>query len=143
MTSYKEKARESVALEFGYDNQVIKEVLHQKSFASSGDFVDYLFQLSDKESDNLQQTYSKRLEKEEVRERSVEKEMEDAKLESLRYETKLLYINSKCCNCFSNLRDIVTLPCSHLCLCERCSKKVEKCPACQETISCVIKTFRS
>ena len=148
--SSREKIQERVAVEFGYENEVVKELLHQKSFDCSGDLIDCLFQLNVGEIENLRQAYYNRLEKEEMERQRLEektqraeKEMEDAKLESLRHETKLLYLNSKCLNCFTNLRNIVTLPCSHLYLCERCSEKTDKCPACNESILCIIKTFRS
>ena len=148
ITSYRKKIQEQVALEFGYEKDIIKEVLRQNSFKCSGDLVDFLFQLPDEENEKLQLAYFSRHEKEELEKRYMEekmqraeKEMDNVKLESLRKETKALYCNSMCLNCFTNQRNIVTLPCSHLCLCERCSEKVYKCPSCQEVISRIIKTF--
>lgn len=148
ITSNRKKIQEHVALEFGYEKEIIKEVLRQKSFDCSGDLVDYLFQLPDEETENLQLAYFSRHEKEELEKRymeekiqRVEKEMNNMKLESLRKETTALYFSSMCLNCFTNQRNIVTLPCSHLCLCECCSRKVNKCPTCQEAIWCSIKTF--
>ena len=148
-TTYRQKIQERVAIEFGYENEIVREVLRQKSFDCSGDLVDYLFLLNVEEIKHLRKAYYKSLDKEErlekqcleVKTHRVENEMEDMKLQSLQRETKLLYIKSKCLNCFINLRNIVTLPCSHLCLCECCSLKVDKCPSCQEAISCIIKTF--
>ena len=163
--SSREKIQERVAIEIGYEKELVKEVLHQISFDCSANLVDYLFQLNSAEIKNLRQAYYNRLEKEEVEKRCLEektqhvekeeklclkekmqraeKEMEGTEPESLRHETRLLYLNSKCLNCFINLRNMVTLPCSHLYLCERCSERVDKCPSCKESILCTIKTFRS
>ena len=148
--SNKKKIQEQVATEFGYENVIIREVLNRKSFDCSGDLVDYLFVLNDEEFENLRQAYCKSVEKEELQKRCleekiqlVEKMVENEKLQSLRRETNFLYFKSKCVICFFNVRNIVTLPCSHLSLCEHCSYKMDKCPRCQESISCTIKTFWS
>ena len=163
--SNRKKIQEQVAIEIGYEKELVKEVLHKISFDCSANLIDYLFQLNGTEIKNLRQAYCNRLEKVEVEKRCleektrhaekeekrrleekmqrVEKAMEGTKLESLRHETRLLYLNSKCLNCFIHLRNMVTLPCSHLYLCERCSEKVDKCPSCKESILCTIKTFRS
>ena len=133
------KIQERVALEFGYESDVIKQVLYEKSFPSSGELVDYLFQLNVEEIENYQQSYCKRLEKAEMEKQRLKND----KLKSLREDTKVWYLMSKCMNCFSNERNIVILPCSHLSLCEYCSKKVYFCPVCQEKIACTIKTFQS
>ena len=134
---------------------IIREVLNRKSFDCSGDLVDYLFLLNEEEIENLQQTYFKSVEKELEKRYLVEKiqheendkfqslQLENEKLQSLRRETKFLYFKSKCVICFTNVRNIVTLPCSHLSLCEDCSNKMDKCPSCQESISCTITTFWS
>ena len=152
--SNRKKIQEQVATEFGYENVIIREVLNRKSFDCSGDLVDYLFLLNEGEIENLEQDYFKSLEKEELdkrclKEKEVENEnfqsiqLENENLQSLRRETKFLYFKSKCVICFTNVRNIVTLPCSHLSLCENCSNKMDKCPSCQESISCTITTFWS
>ena len=148
--SNRKKIQEQVAAEFGYGNEIIREVLNRESFDCSGELVDYLFLLNDEDIENLRQAYFESLEKEEVEKRCLEekiqqeeKEMENKKLQSLRRETNFLFFKSKCVICFTNERNIVTLPCSHLSLCEFCSKKVDKCPLCKESFSCTIKTFLS
>lgn len=45
-------------------------------------------------------------------------------------------LNSKktCVACYENEIKIVFKPCHHLCVCERCSPKMESCPLCREPI---------
>ena len=84
-------------------------------------------------------------EKEELEKRCLMEKIrqeEKEKFQLLRRETSFMYLKSKCAICYTHARNIVSLPCSHLSLCEHCSNKVDKCPLCQETISCTIKTFR-
>ncbi|CAD7965186.1 unnamed protein product [Amoebophrya sp. A25] len=42
---------------------------------------------------------------------------------------------SLCCVCFEADRSVLLRPCSHLALCEKCSKKVETCPICRSRIT--------
>ena len=141
--SNKMQIQEQVAAEFGYEKMIIREVLNGKSFDCSGDLVDYLFLLSEDENENLRWVY---FEKEELEKRRLMEKIrqeEKEKFQLLRYETNFMYLKSKCVMCYTHARNIVSIPCSHLSLCEHCRNKADKCPLCQETISCTIKTFRS
>lgn len=42
---------------------------------------------------------------------------------------------SLCCVCFERDRSVLLRPCSHLALCENCSKKVSNCPICRSRIT--------
>ena len=143
MMTNKKQIQECVAKEFGYQSEVIEEVLFQHSFDCSGDVVDYLFQLNDQEITNLQRSHCLRVEHEALEKQREEEETRDAKLKILRHETETLYLNSICWNCFKNPRNILTLPCGHLCLCVRCSERVDKCPICEKEIRQTVKTYLS
>lgn len=147
MTAFKQNIQEIVALEFGFESQLIHEVLSHQTFACAGDLIDYLSDLTDAADDeNLERVRRKQLEKETEKEEEAEKqhlEEEDSCLETLRRETAVLYLRSKCLECRKNSRNIVTMPCSHLTLCETCSEKTTQCPSCKETIVAVVKTFWS
>ena len=38
----------------------------------------------------------------------------------------------ECVVCLTNLRKVMLMPCMHLCVCDRCSVNLEKCPLCRE-----------
>mmetsp|Transcript_15558 Transcript_15558/g.22974 ORF Transcript_15558/g.22974 Transcript_15558/m.22974 type:complete len:96 (+) Transcript_15558:85-372(+) len=42
---------------------------------------------------------------------------------------------SLCLNCNTRRRNIVFLPCKHLCYCECCSKDVVECPMCTKPVT--------
>ena len=42
--------------------------------------------------------------------------------------------NHVCSICLEEPRDIVFLPCGHICVCSKCSEMVEKCPVCRGRI---------
>ena len=49
-------------------------------------------------------------------------------------------LNKKSCiACYSNEISIIFKPCNHLCICEKCSEKVQSCPMCRKMISTKIK----
>jgi len=52
-------------------------------------------------------------------------------------------INSKeCVSCLEERRSLACIPCGHQCICESCSKKIEKCPICREEVNCYVKIYR-
>ena len=49
-------------------------------------------------------------------------------------------LNKKSCiACYTNEISIIFKPCNHLCICEKCSEKVNSCPMCRKLISSKIK----
>ena len=159
-----------VALEFGYDEKIVKRVMKKHEFDSSGDLIDYLY------------THMEELEAEEEVDEEVKPEVDEepspeevpqatkhpeeqpsASLppeeqkevpqapsappppieRSLREETEDLYRRSVCLNCFERRRCFVVLPCSHFTICDKCEKHLKKCPArdCGEVIERTVKTF--
>uniref|UniRef100_A0A6A7FZT5 von Willebrand factor type A domain containing protein n=1 Tax=Hirondellea gigas TaxID=1518452 RepID=A0A6A7FZT5_9CRUS len=40
-----------------------------------------------------------------------------------------------CCVCLTNAKNILLRPCRHVCLCDECAPKVQKCPLCSEVIT--------
>ncbi len=54
--------------------------------------------------------------------------------------------NLQCCVCFDNKKEILILPCRHLCICEKCSEgtgaaSISKCPVCRCAISQKLKVY--
>ena len=136
-----------VALEFGYDEEIVKRVLKKCEFDDAGDLLDYL------DTHNEELEAEKEVEEEPTPEE--EKELPQASAQpltpsappptesSLRQETEDLYRRSICLNCFRRRRCFVVLPCSHFSICDNCEKELRKCPArdCGEAIECSIKTY--
>jgi len=48
-----------------------------------------------------------------------------------------------CKICFVNVIDTVLLNCGHVAICMECSRSLQNCPICRDTISKVVKTFKS
>lgn len=40
-----------------------------------------------------------------------------------------------CAVCLDNEKEIMLDPCNHVCLCQKCSKAIEKCPICQQKVT--------
>ena len=123
----------TVALEFGFEEQVVDYILRQRSFKDAGELVDYLDQL------HLTDNFA------EVKARLAKEKVEDEKKQrnDLVNETRRLHINSKCFRCRKNDRGIVCLPCSHFSLCKTCAMTASQCPVCKMNISWTIPTFLS
>ena len=134
----------TVALEFGYDGQLVDYVLRQRHFDNAGELVDHLYQLTLTEGKKvLEERVS---EDKKAREQQVledAKEREKKAIEELREETRLLHINTKCLSCWKANRNVVCLPCSHFSMCNACATTAIVCPRCNEGISRMIETFLS
>lgn len=52
-------------------------------------------------------------------------------------------MSSTCCICCEGGREILLLPCKHLCVCEPCARVavLSRCPMCRETVQQTIKVF--
>ena len=50
-------------------------------------------------------------------------------------------LENLCSICFEAEKNIVMMPCKHLCACEECSKKVETCPICRGKINEMMRIF--
>ena len=54
-------------------------------------------------------------------------------------------VNFACVVCFTHIKNIVLLPCKHLCVCEPCVHKIRKmnsrCPMCKKYIESLIKVY--
>lgn len=130
-----------VASEFGFDEDLVREVLRKNNFNSAGNLINFLLDLTDDEERKLIET-SKcyKAEKEILRQSKKEKSERPAE-ENLRRETSKLYHASLCRKCFCQPRNILTLPCSHFCLCENCIRSTAECPICKERILTSFKAF--
>ena len=47
-----------------------------------------------------------------------------------------------CCICMDNEKNIMLDPCGHICVCEKCSNKLETCPICRSKISAKKKVYK-
>ena len=88
-----------IALELGYSDSIISLTLSRFSFKTAGDLVEYLYE----------------------HEIELKQEVMETDKVDLRKETEYLYRQSLCVVCMKNLREIVTLPCCHSCLCVLCA----------------------
>ena len=122
-----------VACELEFPEKIVQRALQKYSFKNAGSFVDYL-ETHMEEFENMT---------EEDEEPEIEKLNTTTSYFNLMQETELLHRQSLCLVCLKNKRSFVTLPCSHLTLCETCEPKTHKCPvhACQSIIGCTIKTY--
>lgn len=156
-----------VACEFGYPEQLVNDFLRKKRYRNAGDLVDdledYLLKFEnglpeEKDDDEKAASYKEDIA---VVNFPIEDKDSDAttvaataaaavsssttaprKL-TLYKETVLLYKRSKCLVCLTNRRCVVTLPCSHLSLCNTCLLRTRKCPLrdCGERIESGIQTY--
>lgn len=79
--------------------------------------------------------------KSEYEAKKLQNELERIRLESRsrgRYADETLRDDQKCIVCWTNPKEVIILPCSHVCLCINCSTKInvdtKKCPFCRGTI---------
>lgn len=51
--------------------------------------------------------------------------------------------NQECAICLVNIRNIIILPCRHMCICEECigdaSARIDKCPICRQPYDSLLK----
>ena len=140
-----------VAVEFGYQENVVLCALKRENFKDAASLIEYL-------DENLQE-----LEAAAVKEATAKAENEDEEeIEaaasptdssvppesthhplSLREETELFYRRSICLVCLKNKRSSVLLPCCHFALCETCRRKTSRCPEedCGLLIEASIQTY--
>ena len=122
-----------VAIEFGYEEEIINHIVQEKSFKDAGSLVDYLYQLS------IEDDFRKV--KENISNVKIRKQK--AINDKLMKETEKLYLSSKCVHCRQNDRNIVCLPCSHFSLCKVCTSFIRHCPRCKTFISETIMVYCS
>lgn len=53
------------------------------------------------------------------------------------------YDKDRCNVCMDRMKDMVLLPCRHVCSCQRCAARLTNCPICRTRISSVMKIFTS
>lgn len=51
--------------------------------------------------------------------------------------------DSECLICFANSVDSVLVPCGHMCCCQECAEAMKECPVCRQTISQIVKTYKT
>ena len=141
-------SRVQVALEFGYDRDLIDYALEKYKFSCAGDLIDCLEDLENESEieDKIAELKDKKqheAKEREVKEQIAKQERQEKTWLKLRDETERLYARSLCQRCRRNRCNIVCLPCSHLSLCQPCSSFLHNCPSCNEYISQTIKTFVS
>jgi len=73
--------------------------------------------------------------------KNMEKEEEPSKIEQK--EEKSIYYDDLCVVCMDAKRDMVCLPCGHVCLCSVCSTLSKSCPICRCEVSQTLKVFFS
>ena len=143
------KVHYHIAVEFGFDEKIVKRALAKYKFKSAGDFVDYLEMNEDEFAVDEEVDEEPAPGEEEIAivtppdEEKVAPTATAQPNKTLREETEALYRRSQCLNCFDRKRCVVTLPCSHFTICDQCQKRVKKCPLsdCGETIECSITTY--
>nr|QBK85057.1 MAG: ubiquitin-protein ligase [Pithovirus LCDPAC02] len=63
------------------------------------------------------------------------KDEEIMKYKKLKDEEIMKNEGNVCCICLDDIRNVVILPCKHMCICKKCSKlDIEKCPLCRQNI---------
>lgn len=62
---------------------------------------------------------------------------------SLEDENRQLKDKILCKVCMERDVEITFIPCGHLCVCEKCSRHVKKCPMCRNHIRGLVKTYLS
>ena len=67
------------------------------------------------------------------------KGIKNEKLNKLKQSSFPLMNKKSCIVCISNEISIIFKPCNHLCICEKCSEKVNICPMCRQLITSRIK----
>lgn len=129
-----------VAIEFGYDEEIVNYVAHEKTFNDAGSLVDYLCQLSiEDDFREIREKISNMKMREEARRKHERKFIND----ELVKETYKLYMSSKCKRCREKNRNIVCLPCSHFSLCKLCAQISKHCPCCEDLIKETITVYLS
>lgn len=120
-----------VACEFDYPEKLIKELLEKKQYKTAGDLIEDLEDYLLKNEEEVEEKPASGEEKIEIVaavESTTNSSSSTPQELTLLEETVFLYKKSYCSVCRINKRCFVTLPCSHLSLCNTCLTSTHKCP---------------
>ena len=128
-----------VAIEFGYDADIVRAARQQQHFKCAADLLDYIDTHPDLTPIPPSPSPSPPSSPEDIGATPVLTSTRP--MANLLRETQRLYISSKCYVCGVNPREHLLLPCSEFLLCRRCLSNRTECPRCFTPIREVIHVF--